>query len=235
MDSKSSSCHFLPVVIPDRPDFDRLYKVCCCGEHFRGVRSGKDLKIRKDETGYMSVYMHNQDYTHSITPRIHVLITRAFIPNDDPEKKWVDHINRIKVDNDVNNLRWVTTGENNDNRDKSTQFKRKVIKVDKFGNILKLYDSCAEAARDNDICPKSLSSRIRGMAKYFNCYDEYLRYVDCVTDDVIYPEDEIWKNIGVLTLYNNNSKLTNTYDFSKYEISSWGSLRNMRGKIFKGI
>jgi hypothetical protein len=49
------------------------------------------------------------------TRDVHVLLARAFIPNpyDLPE---VDHINRIRNDNRLENLRWVTDQENQYNR-----------------------------------------------------------------------------------------------------------------------
>ncbi|KAA6392807.1 MAG: hypothetical protein EZS28_011667 [Streblomastix strix] len=44
--------------------------------------------------------------------------TLQFIHNDDPEnKKQVDHISRIKTDNSIGNLRWVTVSQNNLNKD----------------------------------------------------------------------------------------------------------------------
>lgn len=47
---------------------------------------------------------------------IHRLLAQAFIPN--PENKpFIDHINRIKSDNRLENLRWVTTQENSYNID----------------------------------------------------------------------------------------------------------------------
>ena len=45
---------------------------------------------------------------------IHRLIAEAYIPNKD-NKPFVDHINRIKTDNNISNLRWATSKENNNN------------------------------------------------------------------------------------------------------------------------
>ena len=41
---------------------------------------------------------------------IHRLVAQAFIPN--PDKKYVDHINRKRDDNRVENLRWTTGYDN---------------------------------------------------------------------------------------------------------------------------
>ena len=48
---------------------------------------------------------------------LHRLIAELFIPN--PENKpCIDHINHNTLDNRVENLRWVTVKENNDNKTK---------------------------------------------------------------------------------------------------------------------
>lgn len=45
---------------------------------------------------------------------VHVLVAETFIDNPD-HKTQVDHINRIRTDNIVQNLRWVTPSENSRN------------------------------------------------------------------------------------------------------------------------
>jgi len=45
---------------------------------------------------------------------IHRLIAIAYIPNPD-NKPFIDHINRIRTDNRIENLRWVTQYENGQN------------------------------------------------------------------------------------------------------------------------
>ena len=46
----------------------------------------------------------------------HRLIALQFIPNPNPTKfKYIDHINHIRTDNRINNLRWVSYLQNNNN------------------------------------------------------------------------------------------------------------------------
>lgn len=65
----------------------------------------------KGDNGYMKLNLKNKlCYKHRI-------IALQFIPNDDPENKTqVDHINKIKDDNHIENLRWITPTQNNRNR-----------------------------------------------------------------------------------------------------------------------
>lgn len=48
--------------------------------------------------------------------KVHRLVAESFIPNPD-NKPTVDHINRNKIDNRVENLRWATMLEQSINKD----------------------------------------------------------------------------------------------------------------------
>lgn len=73
---------------------------------------GKHIKPQESRFGYyrVSLCREGKVTTHSV----HRLVAQAFIPNTD-NKPEIDHINTIKTDNRVENLRWVTKKENNEN------------------------------------------------------------------------------------------------------------------------
>ena len=80
------------------------------------------LNICINNHGYQIVSLYGKSYS------LHRLITEAFIPN--PENKLcVDHINRNRVDNRIENLRWATHAENMFNK-----FKTGYIRITSSGN-----------------------------------------------------------------------------------------------------
>ena len=78
----------------------------------RGRKPSWTFGTTNKKTGYMFTYVNGKGYY------IHRLVAETFIPNPEnlPE---VDHINRIKTDNRVDNLRWVSVKDNRRNSSRS--------------------------------------------------------------------------------------------------------------------
>jgi len=75
------------------------------------------LKTRLKPNGYCIVDINKNNRRY--TKHLHRLIAEAFIPN--PENKpFIDHIDNNKLNNNINNLRWVTNQENQQNQKLST-------------------------------------------------------------------------------------------------------------------
>lgn len=77
------------------------------------LKSQKYMQQRKDTKGYLVVNLYKNGKQN--TMRVHRLVAETFIEN--PENKpTVDHINRNKTNNRVENLRWANMSEQNKNR-----------------------------------------------------------------------------------------------------------------------
>ena len=75
--------------------------------------TGLELKPCKNKKGYLKIGLYKNGKRKHFY--LHRLLALTFIPNPDnlPE---VDHIDRDRSNNDLSNLRWVTSIENNQNK-----------------------------------------------------------------------------------------------------------------------
>ena len=81
----------------------------------RNDKKGTFLKGNKDGNGYLMVRLSKNGIPKRF--KIHRLVGIYFIENVN-NYEMIDHINRNKLDNCVDNLRWATRSQNNANRGK---------------------------------------------------------------------------------------------------------------------
>lgn len=112
----------------DIPGYKGLYQISNFGRvksfpkyRTRYYRTERVLKQRNcEQNQYFEVILYKDRVGKSF--KVHRLIAEAFIPN--PENKpCIDHINTIRTDNRIENLRWVTLKENANNPITVSRFK----------------------------------------------------------------------------------------------------------------
>ena len=94
------------------------YKNYCVSNLGRvnNIATGKILKPWIDSTGYYRIDLTKIDKRYKFL--VSRLVALAFLENP-LNKKNVDHKNNVRLNNNVNNLRWVSPKENNQNKSMS--------------------------------------------------------------------------------------------------------------------
>ena len=73
-------------------------------------KTGRMLKNTIITVGYIQIGLMLNKV--ECKKRVHILVAKAFIPNPE-SKSSVDHIDNCKTNNNITNLRWATSKENN--------------------------------------------------------------------------------------------------------------------------
>lgn len=172
----------------DIEKYEGLYSISSDGNCF-SKRSNDFLAKHKYPNGYEFYRFKINGKQHS--ELVHRLMAIAFIPNTE-NKPQIDHINGIRDDNRLENLRWVTQSENNlnpntneklknalrnsekakkarekatDNAAKITRKKVYMYSIDK--KLKATYNSTLDAAKENNCFPQNISRCCLGKIKTY--------------------------------------------------------------------
>jgi hypothetical protein len=104
---------------------------------------------------------------------IHQLVAQMFLENPNNYTR-VNHINHDKLDNRVENLRWVSATENANHahakKERKTNAKA-ILQYDENGNFIKRFDSIRQASTELDIPEKQFNSNLTGQRKLLNGFN----------------------------------------------------------------
>lgn len=140
------------------------------------LRKEKLLNPQKDHKGYLYVRLYNENGWKYF--KVHILVAKTFLPNLHNEPT-VDHIDRNKENNKIDNLRWASYIVQANNKDKTKIIKnmkkigklrlpnrkQKVKQYDLKNNLIKEYISSREASKILNISETSISNCINGYSK----------------------------------------------------------------------
>jgi hypothetical protein len=108
--------------------FEKLYAINRDGSVW-SLFSNKQVKPNLGTWGYYDIRLSKNGSRK--TCKLHRLLAQQFIPNPD-NFRYIDHINRIRTDNRLENLRWVSCRQNNNNR--SDNVEHNYITINSCGN-----------------------------------------------------------------------------------------------------
>ena len=164
----------------DVKDFEGLYEISSHGEVYSHI-SNKILKLNNQIKGYLAIdlWKNKKRYRR----RIHRLVAEVFIPN--PENKpEVNHKDCNTSNNNLENLEWVTTAENQiyasklgrkshllGVNGKYNKLHKIVEQLDLYSdNIINIYNGTNEAYRKTNINQGNIASCCRGERNHAGGY-----------------------------------------------------------------
>jgi hypothetical protein len=199
------------------------YEVSSLG-NVRNKTTGRILKTA-NKGGYYSVGL-SKGKTKTFS--VHQLTAKAFIPNPE-NKSQVNHKDKNGLNNNINNLEWMTSGENNKHRSagvkQTTNQNLEIYRIHPSTNqILEKYNSIEEAAKWT--IEKNLTKNLNSARSCISC--SVRETTNCsfgfkwkkVEQNTL--ENEVWSEVVI-----DNQKIENYY------VSSLGRFKNKKGVIMK--
>lgn len=155
------------------------YEVSIYGE-VRNAENQKLLSPREDKDGYDSVHLRIGVGTkHGKYALIHRMVAETFMESVEG-KPYVDHIDRNRKNNRLDNLRFVDAKENAANRKKISYMltnKVPIVLLDKEGKLISSFENCKAASEELGLSVKGIRSNIHGHKSGYS-FGTFMREVD---------------------------------------------------------
>jgi hypothetical protein len=206
-------------------DYDN-YEVSNIG-NVRNKKTGRILRPA-NKGGYLIIGLYKNSKSKIF--QVHRLVTSAFIPN--PENKpQINHLDKNRSNNNIENLQWTTALENNIHRSlgviQTTNQNVSIWRINRDTNEkLQLYNSILEAAQWllNNNC--SITSSLHNLHSNISCAVRGVYKTCCgfkwMVKEQIHLENEEWRNIKI-----DDNILHN------YFVSNLGRFKNSKGIIME--
>ena len=191
--------------------------------NIKNNETNKFFSLNKRNSGYIEIKLFNKNENKYKNKKVHRLIAQTWIPNP-YNKPTVNHLNKIRHDNRVENLEWSTLKEQSDHSTKFNKINNIIINPNNGRSIwkcdlitkdkIKYYKNVKDAALDIDNnYNKNIMTNISACAlgKTKSSHGYYWLY------DGIFDETK---------QQNENWQLITKYNFNEYYISDHGKIRN---------
>lgn len=207
----------------DIEGFEGEYAVSTKG-NVKNLKTNRILGGGYSNDGYKYVILKGKYYT------VHRLVALAFLdnPNNLPE---VDHLDEIKDNNDVSNLRWASKSENV--RHSSHKYSFKIKQIDKDGNLIKVWDSSMQIKRELGYNNGAIINVCKGRQRY--AYGYIWQYVNPDSKLVINRPIAVYKGTEFIGEFTNVRKAAEALSLkwiSVYECLN-DRLKSNKGYTFK--
>ena len=159
---------------------ETIYSVSSDGQ-VRNDKTQRVLKQRSDNEYKVVALSLGHGYMKNC--RVHRLVAQAFIEN--PEcKEYVNHKDGIRYHNTIDNLEWVTASENSVHAHSTglvgAQKRRAVRQYNLQGDLMMVFESATEAARQTDTQQSKITEVCKGNRRTAGNYQ--WRYDDANID-----------------------------------------------------
>ena len=199
-------------------------------------------RIKNKNNRLLKLSIDNNGYYNVQNKSVHIIVAKIFINNEN-NLNIVNHIDGNKLNNNSNNLEWITQ-QNNSIHAINTGLRKnikKILHIDDNGILLNEYNSCAEAARILNVNCRSINKCCKNELKSCGENKYKFKFKDENTNNNLQIENNIKllkknKNIKKVIIYNKNLEIIEicksiSETSKKYNINTKTIVNHCDGKI----